>query len=95
MPGGQTLPGLNTKAGVLQGGLDKNPNAINKRLPSLDSATLKRQGSKGTPGTPRTKELDENGKPIAKARSKRAAKPVEEATIYYRLVQKDENNDLD
>lgn len=89
----QTLPSLNTKTGIpMQSGFNKNNPT--KRLPSLsDSATgLKRQTSKS--GTPKLKELDENGNPIKKLRSKRTNKDVTEATIFYRLVQKDKEADL-
>jgi len=39
--------------------------------------------------------LDDNGNVIKKPKAKRTPKPVEEATIYYRLVKRDEKTDLD
>ena len=89
-PGGikpGTLPGINKQGGIQVG--------INQRLPSIsDQANnLKRQGSK-TATTPRNKEVDEHGNPIKRSKSKRTPKPVEEATLYYRIAQRDEQTDL-
>ena len=64
-------------------GEGKLPALKSQNLANAEKQAAKSAGKSSTAKPP--KELDENGQPIKKVRQKRAPKPVEEVTIYFRI----------
>jgi len=53
-------------------------------VPNLEAMAAKKSVGKSSTGRP-PRELDANGQPIRKPRAKRAPKPIEEVSVYFRV----------